>query len=82
MLAVMSATVCRYGLRTKSQVSLREGRGKERTGNPPLTDTSTGREREMGGEGRGWEGDGRRWEGRGGEGRGERWEEMGGEKEW
>ena len=67
MLAVMSATVCRYGLRTKSQVSLREGRGRERTGNPPLTDTSTGR---MGGEGRG------------GEGRGERWEEIGGEKEW
>ena len=82
MLAVMSATVCRYGLRTKSQVSLREGRGRERTGKPPLTDTSTGREREMGGEGRGerWEemgGDGRGGEGRGGEGR-----EMGGEKEW
>ena len=64
MLAVMSATVCRYGLRTKSQVSLREGRGRERTGNPPLTDTSTGREREMGGEGRRGERDGRRLEGR------------------
>ena len=73
MLAVMSATVCRYGLRTKSQVSLREGRGRERTGNPPLTDTSTGREREMGGEGSGGERDGRGGEGRemGGDWRGE-----------
>ena len=42
ILEVTWATVWRNGLRTKSQVSFRDGRGRERTGNPPRTPTSTG----------------------------------------
>ena len=72
MLEVTWATVCRNGLRTKSQVSFRDGRGRERTGNPPRTLTST-REREGGREGgEGGEG-GRREGGDGGEGGMEGW---------
>ena len=53
ILAVISDTVCRYGLRTKSQVSFRDGRGRESTGNPSRTDTTTTQERGGGGGGGG-----------------------------